>query len=169
MEQAQRAEQPTAGRDRFPFKCVGASLPQQSRCAGANGAEVVRESVTDLLRHSLPAKGGNEGCLSGRLVRPRRASTAFLIDPGISTAGGTGYHRPRSRQHRPGIKSPSACFPSFPSIPSLPSLDLFDRACLFRSTPCAEKAEQVEQIVGSVEVVVFVERFRKMSLPLYSY
>ena len=26
----------------------------------------------------LPAKGGNEGCLSGRLVRPRRASTVFI-------------------------------------------------------------------------------------------
>ena len=48
MEQAQRAEQLTAGRDRFPFKCVGASLSQQSRCAGANGAEGVRKSVAGL-------------------------------------------------------------------------------------------------------------------------
>ena len=75
VEQAQRAEQPTAGRDRFSFKV-------REPCAQANGAEGVRESVTDLLRHSLPAKGGNEGCLSGRLVRPRRASTFFLIDAG---------------------------------------------------------------------------------------
>ena len=59
----------------FPLKCG-------SLAAGANGAEGVRESVTDLLRHSLPAKGGNEGCLSGRPRRPRRASTAFLIGPG---------------------------------------------------------------------------------------
>ena len=73
VEQAQRAAQPTAGRDRSSFKV-------REPCASANGAEGVRESVTDLLRHSLPAKGGNEGCLSGRLVRPRRASTAFLID-----------------------------------------------------------------------------------------
>ena len=48
VEQAQRAEQPTAGRDRFSFKCVGASLRQQSRCAGAGGAEGVRKSVAGL-------------------------------------------------------------------------------------------------------------------------
>ena len=71
VEQAQRAEQPTAGRDRSSFKV-------REPCAPANGAKGVRESVTDLLRHSLPAKGSNEGCLSGRLVRPRRASTALL-------------------------------------------------------------------------------------------
>ena len=60
-----------------------------------------RESVADLLRHSLTAKGGNEGCWSGCLGRStaenqtdRRASTAFLIDPGIGTAAGIGYHRP---------------------------------------------------------------------------
>ena len=29
-----------------------------------------RESVADLLGHSLTAKGGIEGCWSGRLVRP---------------------------------------------------------------------------------------------------
>ena len=47
----------------------------------------VRESVTDLFRHSLPAKGGIEGCWSGCLCcssvdaqTDRRASTAFLID-----------------------------------------------------------------------------------------
>ena len=146
----------------FTFKCG-------SLAARANGAWGVGKSVDGSSGNSLAAKGGNEGCLSGRLVRPRRASTAFLIDPGIGTAGGTRHHRHRSRQHRPEITSPSACIPSFPSIPSLPSLDLFDRACLFRSTPCAEQAEQVEQIVGSVEVVVFVGGFRKMSLPLYSY
>ena len=63
----------------------------------------VRESVTDLLRHSLPAKGGNEGCWSGCLCcssaeaqTDRRASTAFLIDLGIGTAAGTGHHRPGS-------------------------------------------------------------------------
>ena len=46
----------------------------------------VRESVTDLLRHSLPAKGGIEGCWSGCLVRStaenqtdRRASTFVLL------------------------------------------------------------------------------------------
>ena len=38
VEQVKRAEQLTADRDRFSFKCVGASLRQQSRCAGANGA-----------------------------------------------------------------------------------------------------------------------------------
>ena len=45
-----------------------------------------RESVADLLRHSLIAKGGNEGCWSGCLGRSaaenqtdRRTSTAFYI------------------------------------------------------------------------------------------
>ena len=63
----------------------------------------VRESVADLFRHSLKAKGGNEGCWSGCLGRSaaenqtdRRASTAFLIDLGIGTAAGTGHHRPES-------------------------------------------------------------------------
>ena len=61
----------------------------------------VRESLADLLRQSLPAKGGKVGCWSGCLVRSaaenqtdRRASTAFLISPGIGTAAGTGHHRP---------------------------------------------------------------------------
>jgi len=49
VKQVQRAEQLTADRDRFSFKCMGASLRQQSRCAGANGAEGVRKSVADLL------------------------------------------------------------------------------------------------------------------------
>ena len=60
-----------------------------------------RESVADLLRHSLTAKGGNEGCWSGCLGRStaenqtdRRASTTFLIDPGIGTDAGTSCHRP---------------------------------------------------------------------------
>ena len=56
----------------FPLKCG-------SLAAGANGAEGVRESVAGLSGHSLTAKGGNEGCLSGRLVRPGRASTFFLF------------------------------------------------------------------------------------------
>ena len=62
-----------------------------------------RESVADLLRHSLTAKGGNEGCWSGCLGRStaenqtdRRASTASFIDPGTGTAAGTGHHRPGS-------------------------------------------------------------------------
>ena len=62
--------------------CVGASLRQQSRCAGANGAEGVSKFVADLLRHNLAAKGGNEGCLSGRIVRPGRANTASYIKIG---------------------------------------------------------------------------------------
>ena len=45
VEQAQRAEQPTAGRDRFPLNC----------------GEGVREFVADLLRHNLTAKGGKIG------------------------------------------------------------------------------------------------------------
>lgn len=39
----------------------------------------VRKSVAGMSGHSLAAKGGNGGCLSGRLARPRRASTAFII------------------------------------------------------------------------------------------
>ena len=60
-----------------------------------------RESVADLLRHSLTAKGGNEGCWSGCLCcssaeaqTDRRASTASLIDLGLGTAAGTSCHRP---------------------------------------------------------------------------
>ena len=45
VEQAQRAEQPTADCDRFSF----------------NRGEGVRKSVADLFWHSLAAKGGNEG------------------------------------------------------------------------------------------------------------
>lgn len=51
----------------------------------------VRESVADLLRHSLPAKGGIEGCWSGCLCcsnaeaqTDRRASTASFIDLGTA-------------------------------------------------------------------------------------
>ena len=58
----------------FPLKCGSRRRRPMERGGG-------RESVADLLRHSLTAKGGNEGCLSGRLVRPGRASTAFFIDP----------------------------------------------------------------------------------------
>lgn len=55
-------EQPTAGRDRFPFNC----------------GEGVSESVADLFRHSLAAKGGIEGCPSGTDKPPRKASAVFL-------------------------------------------------------------------------------------------
>ena len=57
----QRAEQPTADRDRFSF----------------NRGEGARKFVGGLSGHNLAAKGGIEGCLSGRLVRPGRASTAY--------------------------------------------------------------------------------------------
>ena len=59
----------------FPLKCGSRRRRPMERGGG-------RESVADLLRHSLTAKGGNGGCLSGRPRRPRRASTAFLIGPG---------------------------------------------------------------------------------------
>ena len=84
----------------FPLKCGGRRRWPMERGGG-------RESVADLLRHSLTAKGGNEGCWSGCLGRStaenqtdRRASTAFLIDPGIGIAAGTGYHRPQYRVRR---------------------------------------------------------------------
>ena len=64
----------------FPLKCVSLGRWPCVRWG-------VRESVTDLLRHSLPAKGGIEGCWSGCLCcssaeaqTDRRASTASLID-----------------------------------------------------------------------------------------
>ena len=41
--------------------------------------ESVRKFVGGLPGHNLAAKGGIEGCLSGRLVRPGRASTAFIL------------------------------------------------------------------------------------------
>ena len=63
--------------------------------------EGVRESLADLLRQSLTAKGGNRGCWSGcygrsaaENITDRRASTAFYMDSGISTVVGTGLHRP---------------------------------------------------------------------------
>ena len=66
----------------FPYMCAGIG-------ARANGAWGVRESVADLLRHSLPAKGGNRGCWSGCLgggsagdQTDRRASTFSHIGPG---------------------------------------------------------------------------------------
>ena len=78
----------------FPLKCGSRRRWPMEREGG-------RESVADLFGHSLTAKGGNEGCWSGCLGRSiaenqtdRRASTAFLIDPGIGTAAGTGHHRP---------------------------------------------------------------------------
>lgn len=78
----------------FPYKCG-------SRRRRPIVREGVRESLADLLRQSLTAKGGNRGCWSGCLVRSaaenqtdRRASTAFSMDGGISTAVGTGLHRP---------------------------------------------------------------------------
>ena len=80
----------------FPLKCGSQRRGPMERGGG-------RESVADLLRHSLTAKGGNGGCWSGCLGRStaenqtdRRASTAFLIDLGIGTAAGTGHHRPGS-------------------------------------------------------------------------
>ena len=78
----------------FPLKCGSRRRRPMERGGG-------RESVADLLRHSLTAKGGNRGCWSGCLGRStaenqtdRRASTAFLIDLGIGTTAETGYHRP---------------------------------------------------------------------------
>ena len=59
----------------FTFKCG-------SLAARANGAWGVGKSVDGSSGNSLAAKGGNEGCLSGRLCRLRRASTAFYIGPG---------------------------------------------------------------------------------------
>ena len=47
--------------------------------------EGVRKIVGGLSVHNLAAKGGIEACLSVRLVRPGRASTAFLIGPHIDT------------------------------------------------------------------------------------
>ena len=85
--QAAAARGREESRNRFP-------LYVREPWALANGAEGVRKSVAGLSGHSLAAKGGNEGCLSGRLVRPGRASTFSLIDPGIGTAVGTGHHRP---------------------------------------------------------------------------
>ena len=77
-----------------PYKC-GCLVRRPSVRGG------VRESLADLLRQSLPAKGGNGGCWSGCLGRSvaenqtdRRASTFFLIGPDSSTAARTGYHRP---------------------------------------------------------------------------
>lgn len=90
---AQRAEQPTAGRDRFSFNC----------------GESVSESVTDLLRHSLAAKSGIDGCLSGRLVRPRRASTALIklsewfADPITALL----FHSDSDGSYRPSVFIPS--------------------------------------------------------------
>lgn len=65
VEQAQRAEQPTAGRDRFSLNC----------------GEGVREFVADLLRHNLIAKGGNEGRWSGRLCRPDERVPLIVNSP----------------------------------------------------------------------------------------
>ena len=77
----------------FPLKCGSLRRRPMERGGG-------RESVADLLRHSLTAKGGNEGCWSGCLgggsagdQTDRRASTAFLFDLGIGTSAGIGYHR----------------------------------------------------------------------------
>ena len=80
----------------FPLKCGSTGRGPMERGGG-------RESVADSFRHSLTAKGGNEGCWSGCLVRStaenqtdRRASTAFFIGLDISTDVGTGHHRPDS-------------------------------------------------------------------------
>ena len=65
----------------FPYKCG-------SRRRRPIVREGVRESLADLFRQSLTAKGGNRGCWSGCLGRSaaenqtdRRASTAFYIGP----------------------------------------------------------------------------------------
>ena len=80
----------------FPYKCGSRRRRPMVR-------EGVRESLADLLRQSLTAKGGNEGCWSGcygrsaaENITDRRASTAFYIGPGTGTAAGTGHHRPES-------------------------------------------------------------------------
>ena len=85
----------------FPYKC-GCLVRWPSVRGG------VRESLADLLRQSLPAKGGNGGCWSGCLGRSaaenqtdRRASTASFIGSGIGPAAGTGYHRPIIKSPRP--------------------------------------------------------------------
>ena len=80
----------------FPYKCG-------SRRRRPIVREGVRESLADLFRQSLTAKGGNGGCWSGcygrsaaENITDRRASTAFYMDGGIGTAVGTGHHRPES-------------------------------------------------------------------------
>ena len=80
----------------FPYKCGSRRRRPMVR-------EGVRESLADLLRQSLTAKGGNRGCWSGcygrsaaENITDRRASTAFYIGPGTGTAAGTGHHRPES-------------------------------------------------------------------------
>ena len=79
-------EQPTAGRELFSFNC----------------GEGVRESVADLLRHSLTAKGGNRGCRAGQLCWTAGQVPLFLWDVGIGTAAGAGNYRPSSALlHRP--------------------------------------------------------------------
>ena len=79
-----------------PYKCGSLMRPPSVRGG-------VRESLADLFRQSLPAKGGNRGCWSGCLVRcaaenqtDRRASTASFIGTDIGTAAGTGHHRPET-------------------------------------------------------------------------
>ena len=101
--------------DYFPLEGPGVT-DQQESVAGLSGHSLLtafplkrgswrrwpmereggRESVADLLCHSLTAKGGNDCCWSGCLGRSiaenqtdRRASTAFLIDTGIGIAVGT--------------------------------------------------------------------------------
>lgn len=80
----------------FPYKCG-------SRRRRPFVREGVRESLADLLRQSLTAKGGNRGCWSGcygrsvaENITDRRASSAFCMDSGIGIVGRPGYHRPKS-------------------------------------------------------------------------
>ena len=76
--------------------------------------EGVRESLADLFRQSLTAKGGNRGCWSGcygrsaaENITDRRASTAVFVDTrtGRTVESGSigpddiGLHRPEAHQH----------------------------------------------------------------------
>ena len=87
----------------YPYKCV--SLVRLPSVRGG-----VRESLADLLRQSLPAKGGNRGCWSGCLVRSaaenqtdRRASAFFSIGQKISTITRIRYYRPYTKQYFVGV------------------------------------------------------------------
>lgn len=108
-----------------------------------------RESVAELLRHRLIAKGGNEGCWSGCLVRSaaenqtaRPASTAFLIDPGIGTAAGTGHHRPGTAI---GTKKNSTC-----SVPFRNRWNKWNKLLILRCCLC-----DCSQILSLKEITIF--------------
>lgn len=69
-------EQPTADRDRFSFIC----------------GKGVRESVADLLGHSLTAKGGNRGCRAGQLCWTAGQVPLFSIGPNFGANARTLLH-----------------------------------------------------------------------------